>query len=96
MNIDNRDRGLFARMDVYVNLIEPLISQVIVNGRTQRVEDEFLLTVCSNVVGMVMLKRFAHLADPFLVTNPSSLDSLLEKMNMVENGKSEINEKYGP
>ncbi|MBA0697525.1 hypothetical protein Goari_021063 [Gossypium aridum] len=43
MNTDNNVRGRFARMDVYVTLDRPLVSQVLINGKIQRVEYEFLL-----------------------------------------------------
>ncbi|MBA0571877.1 hypothetical protein Golob_002246 [Gossypium lobatum] len=43
MNMDNKVRGRFARMDVYVTLDRPLVSQVLINGKIQRVEYEFLL-----------------------------------------------------
>lgn len=46
LNTDNRARGKFARLVVYINLETPLISQVLVNGRNQRVEYEFPPTVC--------------------------------------------------
>lgn len=46
MNMENNVRGRFARMVVYVNLDEPLISQVLVTGKVQRVEYEFLPIVC--------------------------------------------------
>ncbi|MBA0875326.1 hypothetical protein Goshw_029799, partial [Gossypium schwendimanii] len=39
-----RVRGQFARMVVYVNLDEPLVSQILVNGKIQRIEYEFLPT----------------------------------------------------
>ncbi|XP_016665736.1 uncharacterized protein [Gossypium hirsutum] len=45
MNTDSRTRGLFARMAVYVNLEKPLVSQILVNGRTQMVEYESLSTI---------------------------------------------------
>ncbi|KAG8501560.1 hypothetical protein CXB51_003854 [Gossypium anomalum] len=43
MNMDNRVKGKFARMVVYVTLDRPLVSQVLINGKIQRVEYEFLL-----------------------------------------------------
>ncbi|MBA0686161.1 hypothetical protein Goari_013776, partial [Gossypium aridum] len=46
MNIDNRARGCFARMAVYVNLEKPLVSQVLINGRSQKVEYGSLSTIC--------------------------------------------------
>ncbi|MBA0665993.1 hypothetical protein Goklo_002454 [Gossypium klotzschianum] len=45
MNTDNKMRGRFACMDVYVTLDRPLVSQVLINGKIQRVEYEFLLKV---------------------------------------------------
>ncbi|KAK5792686.1 hypothetical protein PVK06_033803 [Gossypium arboreum] len=45
-NTDNRTRGRFARMAVYINLNKPLIAQLLVNGRIQRVEYEALPTIC--------------------------------------------------
>ncbi|KAH1055068.1 hypothetical protein J1N35_033133 [Gossypium stocksii] len=45
-NTDNGVRGRFARMAVYVNLGEALISQVLINGVLQRIEYEYLPTVC--------------------------------------------------
>ncbi|MBA0763310.1 hypothetical protein Gotri_012776, partial [Gossypium trilobum] len=44
-NIDNRVRGRFARMAVYVNLGKALISQVLINGVLQKAEYEYLPTV---------------------------------------------------
>ncbi|KAH1084179.1 hypothetical protein J1N35_023940 [Gossypium stocksii] len=45
-NTDNGVRGRFARMAVFINLDKALISQVIINGVTQRIEYEHLPTVC--------------------------------------------------
>ncbi|KAG8471909.1 hypothetical protein CXB51_036497 [Gossypium anomalum] len=46
MNIDSRTRGRFARMAVYINLEKPLVSQVLINGRIQKIEYESLSTIC--------------------------------------------------
>ncbi|MBA0792687.1 hypothetical protein Gohar_017163 [Gossypium harknessii] len=43
---DNGLRGKFERMAVSINLIKPLVSQIMVNGAMQRVEFESLLSVC--------------------------------------------------
>ncbi|KAL4378610.1 hypothetical protein GQ457_02G021550 [Hibiscus cannabinus] len=43
---DNGRRGRFARMAVKINLRQPLVSKIIVNGRTQIVEYESLPIVC--------------------------------------------------
>ncbi|XP_016675275.1 uncharacterized protein [Gossypium hirsutum] len=44
-NTDRRTKGRFAQMAVYVNLKNPLVSQVLVNGVLQRVEYESLPTI---------------------------------------------------
>ncbi|XP_017621897.1 uncharacterized protein LOC108466040 [Gossypium arboreum] len=46
MNTDSRTRGCFSRLAVYINLNEPLVSQILINGREQRVEYESLSTIC--------------------------------------------------
>ncbi|KAL4319697.1 hypothetical protein GQ457_18G010960 [Hibiscus cannabinus] len=43
---NNGRRGRFARMAVKINLRQPLVSKIIVNGRTQIVEYESLPIVC--------------------------------------------------
>ncbi|PPS09940.1 hypothetical protein GOBAR_AA10716 [Gossypium barbadense] len=40
MNTDNRTQGRFARMAVYVNLEEPLVSQILINGRIQKINEK--------------------------------------------------------
>ncbi|MBA0770174.1 hypothetical protein Gotri_018842 [Gossypium trilobum] len=45
MNTDSRTRRRFARMAVYVNLEKPLVSQILINGRPQKVEYESLSTI---------------------------------------------------
>lgn len=45
MNSDNKIRGRFARMAVSVNLDKPLVAQIYIDGKLQRVEYEFLPTV---------------------------------------------------
>ncbi|MBA0855078.1 hypothetical protein Goshw_008921, partial [Gossypium schwendimanii] len=43
LNIDNRIRGRFTRMAVYVNLNKPLVSHIIINGKIQKVEPWMLV-----------------------------------------------------
>lgn len=43
---DNKTRGRFARLAVFINLEKPLVSQVMVDDVIQRVEYEALPTVC--------------------------------------------------
>lgn len=42
-NTNNRVRGMFTRMAIYVNLERVLISQVLVNGAIQRIEYKSLM-----------------------------------------------------
>ncbi|MBA0586007.1 hypothetical protein Gorai_016762 [Gossypium raimondii] len=46
LNTNSRTKGRFARMVVYASLNKPLISNVLINGKPQRVEYEFLSLVC--------------------------------------------------
>ncbi|MBA0585698.1 hypothetical protein Gorai_016465, partial [Gossypium raimondii] len=46
MNTDSRVRGCFARMAIYVNFEKPLVSKILINGRSQKVEYESLPTIC--------------------------------------------------
>lgn len=98
MNTDSRSPGRFARMVVYVNLDKPLVPQVLINGRTQKVEYESLSTICFNC------GRYGHVDNmcPF-----RNVESSTEKGNKSpevssENSKSareeseKKDESYGP
>ncbi|KAH1107992.1 hypothetical protein J1N35_011760 [Gossypium stocksii] len=54
MNTDNRARGRFARMAVYIDLEKPLVLHLLINGRKQTVEYESLPTICFHCV------RYGH------------------------------------
>ncbi|KAH1064538.1 hypothetical protein J1N35_029525 [Gossypium stocksii] len=54
---DNRSKGRFARLAVFLNLEKPLISQVLVDDATQRVEYEALPTVCFGY------RKYGHVKD---------------------------------
>lgn len=45
MNTDSRTRGRFVRMTVNINLEKPLVSQILINDRSQKVEYESLYTI---------------------------------------------------
>ncbi|KAH1098909.1 hypothetical protein J1N35_015830 [Gossypium stocksii] len=45
MNTDSRARGHFARLAVYVNLEKPLVSHILINGRSQKVEYKSFSTI---------------------------------------------------
>ncbi|KAA3463576.1 GroES-like zinc-binding alcohol dehydrogenase family protein [Gossypium australe] len=46
LNTNNKVRGRFARLAVYVDLGKPLVSQIWINDRKQNVEYESLSTIC--------------------------------------------------
>ncbi|MBA0803487.1 hypothetical protein Gohar_013695 [Gossypium harknessii] len=91
MNTHNKIKGRFARMAVYVNLDKPLVSQVLINGKIQKVKYEFLPTVCFHYV------RYRHVKEvcPFKVLEPTSgrtmpsLESSPEAVNMVDDETGE-------
>ncbi|KAH1114535.1 hypothetical protein J1N35_007913 [Gossypium stocksii] len=45
-NTDNRAGGQFFRIQVFVDLDQPLVSKILTNGRIQRIENESLPVVC--------------------------------------------------
>lgn len=98
LNIDNKARGRFARMTVYINLNAPLISQVLINGKIQRIEYEFLPTVCFNCGRYGQVKEACD--------KPSSKLGLVNDLppskpfpvntSLVVDVSKEINDSYGP
>lgn len=60
MNTNNKVRRRFARMLVYVNLDKPLVSQVLINGKIQKIEYVFLPKVCFHY------RHYRHLKEVFL------------------------------
>ncbi|PPD77313.1 hypothetical protein GOBAR_DD25761 [Gossypium barbadense] len=56
MNTDSRGKGRFARMAVYIDLEKPLVSQILINGRTQNVEYASLSTICFHCERYVHVK----------------------------------------
>ncbi|KAK5792913.1 hypothetical protein PVK06_034044 [Gossypium arboreum] len=96
MNTYSKVRGRFARMAVYINLERHLVSQILINGRSQRVEYESLPTVCFHC------GRYGHVKDncPF-----RSTEIIMEKEiapprkspeihSMVEDGQEKGDENY--
>ncbi|KAH1045830.1 hypothetical protein J1N35_036614 [Gossypium stocksii] len=67
LNTDSRIRGHFARMTVYVNLDKPLVSQILINRRSQKVEYESLSTIYFHC------GRYGHVDNvcPFRTAGPS-------------------------
>ncbi|XP_040934424.1 uncharacterized protein [Gossypium hirsutum] len=96
MNTYSKVRGRFARMAVYINLERPLVSQILINGRSQRVEYESLPTICFHC------GRYGHVKDncPF-----RSTEIIMEKEiappkkppeihSMVEDGQEKGDKNY--
>ncbi|PPS19955.1 hypothetical protein GOBAR_AA00618 [Gossypium barbadense] len=59
LNTDSRTRGRLARLTVYVSLHKPQIFKVLVNDKPQRIEYEFLLSVCFEC------GRYGHIKETF-------------------------------
>ncbi|KAH1097802.1 hypothetical protein J1N35_014723 [Gossypium stocksii] len=98
LNIDSRTRGRFARLVVYVSLNKPLISKVLINGKPQRVEHEFLSLVsfeCGRYGYMKetclngLLERNAETEAPQMVSE-------LEESKKAHKGSDVEEEPYGP
>ncbi|XP_016704272.1 uncharacterized protein [Gossypium hirsutum] len=98
INIDNRARGHFAQMVVYINLNKPLVSQILVNGKAQKVEYEFLPMVC------FQCGRYGHVKEAcsfrkfdFDAKNESPQSGILSKnQNLDIDGMVEKGKSYGP
>ncbi|PPD86998.1 hypothetical protein GOBAR_DD16071 [Gossypium barbadense] len=98
MNTDNRTRGRFARLAVYINLEKPLVCHILINGQKQNVEYESLSTICFHC------GRFGHVENscPFKISEslsekenaPSELSSELQNTNKVDEEKE--NGNFGP
>lgn len=71
-NTNNRIEGRLARLTVCVDLRKPLISELKINGRTQRVEYESLPNICFEC------RRFGHSKD--LCPHQSFVESKEEDM----------------
>ncbi|KAA3473213.1 GroES-like zinc-binding alcohol dehydrogenase family protein [Gossypium australe] len=91
MNTDNRIRGCFARMAMYINLDKSLVSQVLINEKIQRVKYEILPTVCSHygwyghVKEVCSFRVLEHISGRMM---PSS-ESSREAVNMVDDETGE-------
>ncbi|MBA0843661.1 hypothetical protein Goarm_000830 [Gossypium armourianum] len=98
MNTNSRVRGHFARMAVYINLESPLVSQILTNGCSQRVQYESLLTIYFHC------RRYGHVKDNCSFrstkinmekeTAPSERSP--KNHSMVEVGQGKEDKNYGP
>ncbi|KAH1091788.1 hypothetical protein J1N35_019045 [Gossypium stocksii] len=98
MNTDNRTRGRFARLAVYVNLDKPLVSQILINGQEQKVEYESLSTICfhcgryghvESICNFKSVETPANMNGDLLVTQPE-----IQNLN-IENSENKDG-NYGP
>lgn len=98
MNTDNKVRARLARMAMYVDLTKPLITQVMVNRRNQRVKYEFFPTVCfqCGIYGHIKEVCPTKIVNPIPANTTVPTKSLPKKTNLVIDGKSENNANYGP
>ncbi|KAH1089757.1 hypothetical protein J1N35_017014 [Gossypium stocksii] len=96
LQTDNRTRGPFAHLAVFINLDKPLVSQVLVDGAVQRVEYEALSTIC------FCCGKYGHVKElcPSVVVNPALGISMAAAM---ESPGDDVNEggegkrvDYGP
>ncbi|KAG8500476.1 hypothetical protein CXB51_002741 [Gossypium anomalum] len=97
MNTNSRARGRFARMAVYVNLEKPLVSQILINGRSQKAEYEYLSTICFHC------RRYDHVENLCTFRNPDltiekNIDSpeMIPKNQNFRGGLVKKDENYGP
>lgn len=98
MNTDSKARGRFARLVVYVNLDKPLVSQIFINGRIQRIEYEFLPIVC------FQCGRYGHVKEGCTQKKTSiepgkethKTESLSTKSMVKVDGGSKPSDHYGP
>ncbi|MBA0649905.1 hypothetical protein Goklo_017415 [Gossypium klotzschianum] len=94
IKIDSGARGKLARMAVFVDLEKPLTSQVLVNGRMQRVEFEALPAVCFTCGRYVHLKNLC----PFSLTGRNTDGGLGGVSETVAKGSAPATseEAFGP
>lgn len=98
LNTDNRTKGWFTQLAVYVNLDRPLVGQILINGKLQRVEYEFLPIVSFHCGKYWHLKEVCP--SKIVVHNfgksQSSFETLLEVDNVTISDSKEIGKNYGP
>ncbi|PPS05899.1 hypothetical protein GOBAR_AA14745 [Gossypium barbadense] len=98
MNTDSRAKGRFTRMAVYVNLEKLLVSQILINGRSQKVEYESLSTICFHY------GRYGHVdnlctfrnSGPTVEKKVDSPETIPKNQNMVVEGSVKKDKNYKP
>lgn len=94
IKIDNGARGRFVRMAIFVDLEKPFTSQILVNGKVQRVEFEALPTVCFTCSRYGYLKGHcpSTLIDQNIEVNKGRISDSLDK----ESNSTVIGKSFGP
>ncbi|KAK5803818.1 hypothetical protein PVK06_031467 [Gossypium arboreum] len=98
LNTYSRTIGRFARMAIYVNLDKPLVSQILINGRSQKVEYESLSTICFHCgrYGYVDNICPLRIAGPSIEKDNKSPETKSENSNLVKEESKKRDENYGP
>ncbi|KAK5811560.1 hypothetical protein PVK06_026906 [Gossypium arboreum] len=81
MSTDSRTRGRFSRLAIYVDLEKPLVSQILINGRKQKVEYESLSTICFHY------GRYGHAENN---CNFKSTESVVEVIKSLPETETEV------
>ncbi|PPD89562.1 hypothetical protein GOBAR_DD13512 [Gossypium barbadense] len=98
LNPDNRTKGRFTRLVVYINQDMSLVSHILINGKLQKVEYEFLPTVCCHCGRYDYLKEVcpSRVPEPSSVKQPLPSSTLTEVEKIIVNGSEETGETYEP
>ncbi|MBA0674794.1 hypothetical protein Goari_016371 [Gossypium aridum] len=98
LNPDNRTKGRFTRLVVYINQDMSLVSHILINGKLQKVEYEFLPTVCCHCGRYGYLKEVcpSRVSEPSSVKQPPPSSTLTEVEKIIVNGSEETGETYEP
>ncbi|KAG8482642.1 hypothetical protein CXB51_024184 [Gossypium anomalum] len=94
MNTNNKVRRRFARMAIYVNLDKPLVSQVLISGKIQKINYEFLPKVCFHC------GHYGHLKEVFpeksTVSSMAKETTASKSTKMVVVTMREEHQSFGP
>ncbi|KAH1081878.1 hypothetical protein J1N35_021639 [Gossypium stocksii] len=93
-NTENRSRGQFARLAVFVNLDQPLVSKIVIDGRIQHVEYESLPLVCFGC------GRYGHSKEicsySHVLEKPSKMEGDFRPQEVPKTSKNTKEERFDP
>ncbi|KAH1032682.1 hypothetical protein J1N35_044856 [Gossypium stocksii] len=89
-NIDNRSRGRFARMAIFLNLDKPLLSHILVNGTIQRVEYKALPLICFGC------DRYGHLKTLYPHSESLRVQLMEKEATPAKSAKGKEKETFRP